>query len=58
MTIKDEDLFADDDNDNILLNIVFRRNNIDDPKWIIGYPILKHYMIERNFNQQMLPKIT
>lgn len=58
LTLRSEDLFEKYDDENRILNIIFRGDPDKDPQWVIGYPILKHYMIERNFDSGLITLYT
>lgn len=46
ITILKEDMWEEYDKDNVLFMIIFKKH--DPQLWIIGHPFLKHYIINRN----------
>lgn len=52
-SLKHEDMFGEYDNNHVIFNVLFKKSNDNYPSWIIGHPVLKHFMIERDFDNLM-----
>lgn len=57
LILKQEELFQPFDDDNMIFSIIFKKDE-SLPQWVIGRPILKNYVLDRDFDESIITLYT